>query len=174
MKYLISWLTGLFLVLACGISLAQDGAALYEDRCAGCHDNGVNRAPSKELFEAMLPGQVLNTIESGTMVAMALGLTPEDRRILVEHLTGKSLDDVLLLTPPAEAMCTSDPSQFSLAGPSWMGWGGSSTTNTRFQTEEAAQLSAADVPNLQVKWVFGLPGHIQSYGNPAVAGGRVF
>lgn len=174
MKNTVRWVAGLCLLASWNIGFAQDGAAIYAANCAGCHDSGVNRAPTKDLFEAMLPAQILNSLEAGSMVTMALGISAIERRTLVEHLAGKSLDDILLLTPPAEAMCTSNSDSFTLTGPSWIGWGGSSTTNVRFQTAAAAQLSAADVPRLQVKWAFGLPGHIQAYGNPAVAGGRVF
>ena len=46
--------------------------------------------------------------------------------------------------------------------------------NTRAQTAENAGLRAAQVPNLQLKWAFGFPNGSSAYGQPAVAGGRVF
>src|SRR5437868_6631257 len=46
--------------------------------------------------------------------------------------------------------------------------------NSRMQTAENAGLRAADVPNLQLKWAFGFPNGSSAYGQPAVAGGRVF
>jgi len=173
MNQSIRWVAGLFVLACWGTGFGQDTAALYEANCAVCHEGGMNRAPPRDLFEAMLPGQLLNSLETGSMLSMAVTLSTDERRALSEYLTGKSFDDNLLMTPPAEAMCASN-ADFSLTGPSWMGWGGTATTNVRFQSAAAAQLSAADVPRLKVKWAFGLPGHIQAYGNPAVAGGRVF
>ena len=35
-------------------------------------------------------------------------------------------------------------------------------------------MTAADVPNLKLKWAFGFPGGTQAYGNPAIVAGRVF
>ena len=45
-------------------------------------------------------------------------------------------------------------------------------TNSRFQKNPG--LTAADVPNLKLKWAFGFPGGAQAYGNPAIVAGRVF
>ncbi len=47
-------------------------------------------------------------------------------------------------------------------------------SNSRFQTAKAAQLTAAQVPRLKLKWAFGLPGAKQVFGEPVVVGGRVF
>src|SRR5208282_1929809 len=52
------------------------------------------------------------------------------------------------------------------------GWGGAG--NARFQTKDAAGLTATDVSKLKLKWAFGLPGGMSIYSQPAVAFGRVF
>ena len=39
---------------------------------------------------------------------------------------------------------------------------------------KAAGLTADQVPNLKLKWAFGFPGAEEVYGQPTVAGGRVF
>ncbi|HLI83330.1 MAG TPA: PQQ-binding-like beta-propeller repeat protein [Bryobacteraceae bacterium] len=59
------------------------------------------------------------------------------------------------------------------ARPHWNGWG-ASIANTRFQSAAAAQLSAEQAPRLKLKWAFGFPGAKAVYGQPTVAGGRVF
>jgi polyvinyl alcohol dehydrogenase (cytochrome) len=69
--------------------------------------------------------------------------------------------------------CTANADLGSLeAKPFWSGWGG--TGNARFQTKDAAGLSPADVPKLQLRWSFGLPGGASMYSQPSVAFGRVF
>ena len=60
-----------------------------------------------------------------------------------------------------------------LAGPHWNGWGAGPLRH-RFQSGEMAGLDADDVPDLELKWAFGLPGVSRAYGQPAVAGGRLF
>ena len=62
-----------------------------------------------------------------------------------------------------------DPS----SGSAWNGWG-ADISNSRFQTSKAAQLAASDVPRLKLKWAFGLAGAKEVFGEPVVAGGRVF
>jgi len=57
--------------------------------------------------------------------------------------------------------------------PSWNGWG-AGLTNARFQEAGAAQLAPEQVSRLHLKWAFGFPGARAVYGQPAVAGGRVF
>jgi len=62
-----------------------------------------------------------------------------------------------------------DPS----SGPAWNGWG-VDEANTRFETEKGAGLTAAEIPRLKLKWAFGFPGTSSVWGQPAIAGGRVF
>ena len=57
--------------------------------------------------------------------------------------------------------------------PLWNGWG-NGVSNARFQSAKEAGLSADQVPNLKLKWAFGFPGAEEVYGQPTVAGGRVF
>jgi polyvinyl alcohol dehydrogenase (cytochrome) len=68
--------------------------------------------------------------------------------------------------------CASNPGLGDIASkPSWNGWG-AGLTNTRFQS--AAQLPADQVSKLKLKWAFGFPDVKMVYGQPTVAGGRVF
>ena len=57
--------------------------------------------------------------------------------------------------------------------PMWNGWG-NDVSNARFQSAKGAGLTADQVPNLKLKWAFGFPGAEEVYGQPTVAGGRVF
>ena len=60
---------------------------------------------------------------------------------------------------------------FSLDGPSFNGWG-ANVENWRFQPEPG--LSAAQLARLDLKWAFGIPGVVAMFGQPTIAGGRVF
>src|SRR4029077_9088667 len=71
--------------------------------------------------------------------------------------------------------CTADPPMGDIAGgPMWNGWGVDPASNARFQPASAAGLSAAQVPDLKLKWAFGLPLAEEAHSQPTVAGGRVF
>jgi polyvinyl alcohol dehydrogenase (cytochrome) len=72
---------------------------------------------------------------------------------------------------PFDQKCWSNP-RVNLAAPSFNGWG-NDLGNTRFQTAKAAGLTAATVPQLKLKWAFGIPGASSMFGQPAVISGRV-
>jgi len=59
------------------------------------------------------------------------------------------------------------------SGPSWNGWG-AGVANTRFQSADQAGITAAQVPNLKLKWAFAFPDAVSSWSQPTVVGGRVF
>jgi len=70
---------------------------------------------------------------------------------------------------PAPAPAFADP----LSAPHWNGWGGEPSQH-RFQPADMAQLAAADVPRLKLKWAFGIPGASRAYAQPTIMGGRIF
>jgi polyvinyl alcohol dehydrogenase (cytochrome) len=152
-----------------------DGEGLYQRHCASCHDHGAARAPDRESLRAMLPGRVLEAMETGSMISMATGRSASERRAIAEFVTGKSFETSWSTKPPPEAMCANanatsfDPT----SGPMWNGWG-LTLENTRYQAADMAGLSASDVPRLKLKWAFGFPGDLQSNAQATVVGGRVF
>lgn len=156
-------------------AFAQDGATLYAEHCAGCHADSATRAPKLEILRSLTPERILETLEFGSMVAMTHGRTTAERRAMAEFAAGRPLGSPFTITPPAAAMCPENAAAFSLdpSLPIWNGWG-QNLSNTRFQSEAAAGLSADDVPRLALKWAFGLPGDVQSWANLTLAGGRVF
>ena len=155
------------------LGAGANGATLYRDNCASCHDAGADRAPSREALRLMSAERVLQAMDSGLMVTMASRNSTAERRAIAEFVSGKSFAEPLKLAPSPQAMCTAGGAFNPTAGPSWNGWG-VTAGNTRFQDVGAAALSAADVRRLKVKWAFAFPGDQSAYAQPAVVGGRVF
>jgi polyvinyl alcohol dehydrogenase (cytochrome) len=154
---------------------AQDGGALYNTYCAICHEAGGNSlAPGREALGRMAPAQILQTLEKGSMKAQAAERSRAQRRALAEYLSGKPLPAGSTVIP-ASAFCTASGEAFrsSITGPSWNGWG-AGITNMRFQPADPAGMTASDVPNLKLKWAFGLPGATSGGTQPVVANGRVY
>ena len=58
---------------------AQDGAAIYQQRCASCHDGGMDRAPARAALREMAAERVLAAMETGPMISMASGRSAADR-----------------------------------------------------------------------------------------------
>src|SRR5438093_485858 len=74
----------------------------------------------------------------------------------------------------AENICRDNPPLKEIsATPSWNGFG-ADASNSRFQPQAIARLSAAEVPQLKLKWAFGFAGARAVSGQPVLVAGRVF
>jgi polyvinyl alcohol dehydrogenase (cytochrome) len=81
-----------FLIVTCSPAGAQqNGAALYSQYCAQCHDAGNReiRAPSRSVMQSMAFEDVLRTITTGGMASMAQGRTNDERRAIASFISGK-------------------------------------------------------------------------------------
>lgn len=145
----------------------QDGATIYNLRCAKCHDKPEERVPSKDTISKRSPEVVFKTLKTGPMKAFAAGLTDDELNSLTTYLTGKMPSSTITADTNR---CTGAPPKFSLDGPQWLGWG-RDLDNSRYQPNPG--LKPDDVPKLKVKWAFGYAGNL-TYGQPTIAGGRVF
>ena len=146
-----------------------DGAALFRQRCAACHDNpAASRAPARAILAAQSPGAIVSVLEHGAMAPMAAGLGHADLEAIALHLTGKPPAHAAAADPEAADACR-DAAAPTMAGPRWNGWS-PTLDNARFQPDP--RLTARDVARLRVKWAFAFPGGVA--GQPAVVGGRVY
>jgi len=161
----------LLCLFAAVAACAQDGGAIYAERCAQCHDKGLGRAPLRDAMKQMSPRSVLRTLARGKMMAQAKGLSDAEIRAVSVFVTGKTFESVEV---PTHGFCT-EPNAFDrpFAGPYWNGWG-VGPMNHRSQPEAMAGLTADQVPRLKLKWAFGFPDVIRAFAQPTVAGGRIF
>ncbi len=169
--------TGALLAVIVSEARGQEaGQALFDERCASCHVKPAagTRAPTLEQLRAATPEAILATITSGSMATMASGLDEGQRRSIAVYASGRAFGTA----PAGDAAsmpnrCAAKPLGNPLSGPRWNGWG-VDLANTRFQPATAAGLTAATVAQLKLKWAFGFPNGRQAFGQPTVAGGRIF
>ncbi len=144
----------------------EDGAAIYKTHCASCHESGASRTPTQAMLKKLPKESILTALQNGVMKAQGAGLSAAEKSAVAEYLGG---------APKAAAAvsntCASNPPLKNLDG--WNGWGGG-LSNSRFQDAEKAGVTAAGVPKLKLKWAFGFPDAITVFGQPALAGGRLF
>lgn len=155
----------------------ETGIAVFQQHCMGCHGNAnVPQAPAPSAIREMTPERIYDALTTGSMKAYGVSLTDDQRRMTATFLSGRPLGS--LQEGDAKDMpnrCASNPPMADpSAGPAWNGWGGASVANTRFQSAEAAGMTAADVPKLKLKWAFGYPNGLSAFSQPAVVSGRVF
>jgi polyvinyl alcohol dehydrogenase (cytochrome) len=160
---------GALIFLAARLCSAQEGTRVFIAHCQQCHDqNSDAHAPLAEALATRSWEQILAALETGSMRAQGVELTPEERRAVARYL-GKAGPTVL---PPMTGHCPANSKPKS-SSRSWNGWS-PDDRNTRFQSAKGAGLTAEQVPSLKVKWAFGFPDTITAYGQPTVVNGRVY
>ena len=168
-----------------------DGEAVFRRVCANCHlgitqmgaaatvDSGPGlaaHAVPREFLRQYPPEAILNALTNGKMQAQGATLTPEERHAVAEFAANRPFGAAKAIDPALEAgkacsdgLAMRDPA----TGPGWLSWG-NGITNDRYQGQARGGLTAADLPRLKVKWVFGYANVSSARVAPAVAGGRVF
>jgi polyvinyl alcohol dehydrogenase (cytochrome) len=151
---------------------------LIDQRCANCHSSsepttGAAGAPSMATLRRMAPETILQAITKGAMAVHAGDASEDVKRAMAEYLSGRRLSPLSAgdaRSMPNRCAAATPPPGATVAG-AWNGWS-PDATNARFQP--APGFSAGDVPRLALKWSFGFPGVSSVYGQPTIAGGRVF
>jgi len=175
-----SWIAAsLLAVLSCASAARAQttlGASLFEDHCASCHGNpsSAQKAPDVLSLWRMTPEAIYGSLRKGAHTSLAM-VADANLREIAFYLGGRRVDvpknaDAKLMPNPCPG---NSPIGDLSAKPLWNGWG-NDVSNARFQSAKAAGLTADQVPRLQLKWAFGFPGADEVYGQPTVAGGRVF
>lgn len=152
------------------IETGADGAALYQERCASCHDNATDRTPPRSVIAANPPAFILAAMQTGIMQPMSIGLSEHEMKAIALHLNPVSGSRGTAGDQNVNAIWGSSSAEMPLDGPKcsapprpvdlaaadqWNGWS-PAQDNLRYQKNPG--VSAADVPRLKVKWAFHYPG----------------
>ncbi|HKV49121.1 MAG TPA: PQQ-binding-like beta-propeller repeat protein [Candidatus Acidoferrales bacterium] len=163
------------LALAASFALpahAQEGATVYKQHCASCHDAPQGRVPPASALRTMSIDQILSTLERGPMKTIGDTLNPDERKAVSSYLGNPAAKAASIPSSGACPANTKAPKSFS-SGVSWTSWS-PDATNTRFQKAHAAGLTAADIPKLKLKWAFSFGDETEARTPPTVVDGRLF
>jgi polyvinyl alcohol dehydrogenase (cytochrome) len=153
------------------------GFGIFQQRCMACHGNSDApvKAPEPAAIRQLTPEAILDALTTGVMKVQGQALTDSQKKQVAESMSGRPLGTGI--NGDASDMPNRCPTNPALPDPTtlpaWNGWG-VDAGNTRFQPEGAAQLTAAQVPRLTLKWAFGYPNGVSALGQPTIASGRVF
>ncbi len=125
---------------------AQDGAAIYKERCASCHDAGEGRAPKLDALKAMTGEAIYTALASGSMKSQAEGLsTPQ-----IFGLLGFIAPTGAQPAPGLERSCKGDATFHpTLNGPAWNGWSTSVTNFAASRMPKRPGLTVSDAAQPQ-------------------------
>ena len=65
-----------------------DGAALYKEHCAKCHDT-VARAPKFKMMQKLPPEFIIRSLETGKMAFQGIMRTKAERTAIASHVSEK-------------------------------------------------------------------------------------
>ena len=162
----------------------ETGIATFQAHCSMCHANsvserkdvrGAERAQTTDVIRQMSPERIYQALTVGSMQEQAKNLSDIEKVRLAEFMSSRPMGSAgagIAAAMPNQCKANpplTDPGK----SPSWNGWG-NDLANTRFQPAAAARLTAAQVPQLKLKWSFGYPVGSSSNGQPTIVSGRVF
>jgi polyvinyl alcohol dehydrogenase (cytochrome) len=150
---------------------APPGEALYQQRCASCHEGSVARAPDRTALRQLSEQRIGFQLAYGLMSQQGRELSKDQIGAIVDYLKGTAP-----VAAPAlpDSSCRDDGPKLTDASlPRWNGWG-VDLHQHRFQPADQAQLAAEDVPRLKLKWAFGFPGDVRASAQPTVWGRALF
>ena len=161
-------------VLALAVSLlaaaTPSGEALYQKRCAACHDQPSPRIPPRAALQNLYAARILRAMNSGAMMTIACTLKRDEREAVAAYLGKPGAEP----GPPPAAFCKDRAVKVDSSSKlAWNGWS-PTVLNARFQPSAAAGLSIDQVKRLKLKWAFAFEGDISAYAQPAVIAGQVF
>ena len=148
---------------------APDGAAIFHQKCAMCHDNPAGRVPSREMIASLPPDTVIFDLTFGVMQPQGLGLSADEIAAVATFLTGKSSTPGVQPSPQAN-LCARPAPPIRIEGSMWNGWG-HDIENSRYQPEPG--ITASEVSKLKVKWTFAYPGPLVGT-QPTIIGDHLF
>jgi polyvinyl alcohol dehydrogenase (cytochrome) len=164
-------LATLLLVAAPADAQAPSGRAIYERRCASCHERPSDgRTPGRETLEKMTSARILRSLDFGAMMTIAYQLRRDEREAVAAFLGRPGSDP----PPRPEAFCRDRSIALDTkTAPVWNGWS-PSPNNARFAPGGLAGLSFDQVPRLTLKWAFAFEGDVSAFAQPTVIGNQVF
>jgi polyvinyl alcohol dehydrogenase (cytochrome) len=147
------------------------GAAVYQARCAHCHEGQVPKAPSRTFVQFMRPEAIYESLTTGVMQPQSAGLSDDDRLHVAEYLSGLRFGAP---RPPEAPRCSGNAAKFDTgAVPQIVGWG-FDQHNTHSVPADVANLDPRDIPRLKVKWAFAYPNALRARSRPTFAMGALF
>ncbi len=98
---------------------ASKGAAVYFQRCAGCHESGDDGIPPKTALNQVPSERILRALDFGKMMNIASPMNREDRQAVATYLG----TNASAINYPASAYCSNRRVAVSdKPKHSWNGW----------------------------------------------------
>src|SRR5262245_10489428 len=121
----------LYLIISVpALTAAVSGEAVYQKRCAMCHDSANARVTARDTLNKLPATRILRTLDFGVMMNVASPMTREEREAVATFLGTPGGDT----TPTAKNNCADrNVNLTSIHKGTWNGWS-AFRENPRYQT----------------------------------------
>lgn len=144
-----------------------DGAGLFAERCAACHENvELKRAAPLASLSALGPAQVMFAMTNGLMKTEAAGLSTGQMLEITTFIAGER---ETYLPKPA-AFCEHKAIDPEPRFPRW----GVDERSSWTVPDSASSIDATNVADLQLAWAFGLPDVANARSQPVLTEDTLF
>jgi len=151
-------------------AVTPSGEAVFQQRCASCHDSGDPRIPPRGDLKKLTVTTITRTLDFGLMASIASPMRRDERDAVAAFLGIPGGN----ATPSAKAFCADRSVKIDDRSKTvWNGWS-PSLANTRYQPADMAGLSITQVPRLKLKWAYGYDGDMVAFSQPTVLGSHLF
>ena len=148
-------------------STPHAGEPLFQRHCASCHLGQVPKAPHKMFLQMMSPDAIEAAMNQGVMRLQAVNLTADERRLVATYLgatSGRTRKLHVARERPRTSTRGGNPPLEA----------GTCTRQHPLHLGRGAGLTAADLPQLELKWALAFPGALRARSQPSVAYGAVY
>src|SRR5258708_829479 len=99
---------------------AVSGEAIYQRRCASCHDSASERTPPRDALKQLSVARIMRTLDFGVMINVAYVLNREEREAVANFLGVQRPDAPV----PAQAYSADRTVDIGASpSPAWRCWG---------------------------------------------------
>lgn len=171
------WMTAVFLLLAAsgfwsGLPAANDaGEQLYRAKCAVCHGGTVAEAPRLEALQRLSVGAIMEALQTGVMRAQGASLTPNERQLVAQYISRLGTPEARVRSGQCDqpTMLAEARNRIVRVGSWGMGPG-----NGRYAAAPDLRITARNVSQLSLSWVFAFPDATRARSQPTVVGNTLF
>jgi polyvinyl alcohol dehydrogenase (cytochrome) len=148
------------------------GEAIYNTRCAACHNNPEGtKAPPRETLARMSPGQITNSLIAGMMAPQAVGLSSKDVSDISNYLGLAEQEDDSWTTA---MKCPASRARPKLDVQPTVATFGFDQSNQRRLDPAKVGLAGKDLTTLELAWTIAFPKAITMRSQAAVVGNTLF
>lgn len=149
-----------------------DTKTLFDTRCGICHNGGSPEAPLVGALKLMPAERIVAAMTTGVMRNQAMMLTKEQQQALAAYIS--KVDPAESANEVVEGICADEEAaEITAATPHIDGWG-MGAKNQRYYNQADLKITASNVGDLAVDWVFAFPNSSRARVQPTIAGNTLF